>query len=637
METSAKRKPLEHRPDIDGLRAVAVLAVLVYHLGLPMHGGFVGVDVFFVISGFLISSIILDRFSANTFSFAWFYERRARRILPALVVVLAATTALSYRYLFPVELEEYAHSLLAATFSGSNFYFWLKSGYFDSPSASQPLLHTWSLAVEEQFYFALPPFLWLVQTYAPKRLQLSVVCLAVASLALSIVGAYRYPTSTFYLAPSRAWELLLGTLVSLDGFPRLRRAFAREIAGLAGIVLILWSCTAYQTTTVFPGLAALPPCCGAALIIVAGRDGPNLVGRLLSLKPVTAVGLVSYSLYLWHWPVIVFSNLGMTFVHGLDRHQAQVVIALVSGAMAVLSWALVERPFRIGGFFKLSRAAVFRLSGAAVVVLAVSGVSLVTLHGVPGRFSPEAREMAGYLDPQRYDDQFRTGKCFMTARDWQLEKFDLGECMPSSPGKHAVLILGDSHAAHLWWGMNAVHPDWDVMQATAAGCKPVLTQAPRQFPGCTRLMTFVLEKYLPTHHVDAVMLEARWEPGDMKSLAETIEWLQGKHVPLVLLGPMLQYDSPLPRLLAMSMRDHDPDVPAQHRVVAMSGLDRTMSDSATHDWHTPYVSMIDLLCDHDRCAETVQPGVPLLSDYGHLTKEGSVMVAERLRDAGRVP
>jgi hypothetical protein len=463
------------------------------------------------------------------------------------------------------------------------------------------------------------------------------VCLAVASLALSIVGAYRYPTSTFYLAPSRAWELLLGTLVSLDGFPRVRQAFARELAGIVGIGLILWSCCAYQTTTVFPGLAALPPCCGAALVIIAGRDGPNLVGRVLSLKPVTAVGLVSYSLYLWHWPVIVFSNLGMTLVHGLDRHRAQLVIALTSGVLAALSWALVERPFRVGGFLKLSRATVFRLSAAAVATLAVCGVSLVMLGGVPGRFSPEAQEIAGYLDQQRYDDQFRTGTCFMTARDWALESFDVDKCMPSTPGRHSVLILGDSHAAHLWWGMHEVHPDWDVMQATAAGCKPVLTQAPRQFPGCTRLMTFVLEKYLPTHHVDAVLLEARWETSDMQSLAETVEWLEAKHVPLVLLGPMLQYDSPLPRLLAMSMRDNDPAVPAQHRVGAVSALDRAMSESASREWHTPYVSMIDLLCDHDRCVETVQPGVPLLSDYGHLTKEGSVMVAQRLRDAEKVP
>jgi peptidoglycan/LPS O-acetylase OafA/YrhL len=636
--SSTGASSLKHRPDIDGMRAVAVLVVVAYHMGLPIHGGFVGVDVFFVISGFLISSIILTQIKAGTFTFASFYERRTRRIFPALFVTLAVTTVLAYRYLLPIELEDYARSLIAANLSGSNFYFWLTSGYFDNAAASKPLLHTWSLAVEEQFYVVLPIFFWVLKRYAPKRLELSVYCFAAASFALSAVGAYRYPTATFYLAPTRAWELLLGSIISLETFPRLRHPVVRELGGLLGIAMILGASFRFQQTTVFPGISALLPCGGAALIIVAGRDQPSWVGRALSLRPVVFVGLISYSLYLWHWPVIVFSSLGMTLVSGLARRESQALVFVLSMVAATASWRFVERPFRFGGALDLTRAAIFKLALGAIASVAVIGGVGLALHGLPDRFPLQARKVAEYLDQERTHDQFRTDTCFMTARDWDFDKFDPAACMPADPSKGTMLILGDSHAAHLWWGMNAVHSDrLNVMQATSAGCKPVLEQRPRQFPGCTRLMTYVLTQYLPSHHVDTLLLGARWESGDLPSLAKTLEWLRSQHVHVVLFGPMLQYDAPLPRLLAMSIRQNDPDLPALHRVTAMSALDVGMAASAKSEWRVPYVSLIDLLCDKDDCVKYAGTDVPLLSDYGHLTKDGSVLVATRLRDEAKFP
>ncbi len=630
---------LKHRPDVDGMRAVAVLAVLAFHMGLPVHGGFVGVDVFFVISGFLISSIILTQIKAGTFTFASFYERRARRILPALSVTLAVTCVLAYRYLLPVELEDFARSLVSANFSVSNFYYWLTSSYFDTTSEWKPLLHTWTLGVEEQFYVVMPIFFWVLKRFAPKRLDLSVYCLALASFALSAVGVYRYPTATFYLLPTRAWELLVGSIISLESFPRLRNAVVRELAAVVGLALILVACLRYYPTTVFPGVAALPPCIGAALIIVAGREQPSWVGRALSLRPIVFVGLISYSLYLWHWPVIVFQRMGMTMVGGLGKRQAQALVFTVSIALATLSWRFVETPFRHGPKgLNFSRAAIFRFALSAVAALAVVGAIGLLANGIPSRFPAEARKVAEFLDQDRTSEQFRTDTCFMTPRDWDLDKFDFDQCMPADPAKRTLLILGDSHAAHLWWGMRAVHGDrFNVMQATSAGCKPVLEQRPRQFPGCTRLMTYVLTKYLSTHHVDTLLLEARWDPGDLPSLAKTLEWLQSQKTHTVLFGPMLQYDAPLPRLLAMSIRQNDPLVPSLHRVSAMSELDVAMATFAKGPWQVPYVSMIDLLCDKGDCVQYAGPGVPLLSDYGHLTRDGSVLVATRLRDRGLFP
>src|SRR5580704_17097319 len=209
--TNTRELRPRYRADIDGLRAVAVLLVVACHIGIyRFRGGYVGVDVFFVISGYLISSVIFAEIAASRFSLFSFYERRVRRIVPALVVMLFATSLLAYRYLLPVELEDYAKSLVAAIFSKSNFYFWSQSGYFDAPAALKPLLHTWSLAVEEQFYIFFPLFLLTVRRFFPARLRVSIIAIAILSFAASVFGAYKYPSSTFYLAPARIWELLLG-------------------------------------------------------------------------------------------------------------------------------------------------------------------------------------------------------------------------------------------------------------------------------------------------------------------------------------------------------------------------------------------------------------------------------------------
>jgi hypothetical protein len=242
--------------------------------------------------------------------------------------------------------------------------------------------------------------------------------------------------------------------------------------------------------------------------------------------------------------------------------------------------------------------------------------------------------VAGYLDDDSGHDRYRFGKCFMAAFDWELTEFDARTCLAEAPGKPTFVVLGDSHAAHLWWGLNAVYPDANVMQATSVGCKPVLTQRPRQYPGCSRLMAHMLRDFLPRHHVDSVLLGAHWDEGDLDSLSSTLQWLRDHHTTVILLGPMLQYDSPLPRLLAVSIRDRDPNVPRVHRVAGFWRLDERMAALARDAWKVPYVSMIRLLCDGDRCTEYAAPQVPLQADYGHLTEEGSVFVARKLRDSG---
>jgi peptidoglycan/LPS O-acetylase OafA/YrhL len=310
-ETLSGRTALKYRPDIDGLRAVAVLSVLAFHIRLRgIQGGFVGVDVFFVISGYLISSIVFSEIAESRYSVIGFYERRIRRIFPALFAMLAVFSVFAVIYLLPAELVAYGKSTLAATASASNFYFWRHSGYFDSPT-SYPLLHTWSLAVEEQFYILFPLFLLLVRKFFPTRLRPSVIVLFCASLVASAVVVFRYRETAFYMPYTRAWELLLGTILSLGMLPRLPRAWQRNLATLAGIGLIAFSILFYTERMLFPGLSALAPCVGSALIIGAGESGSSLIGKILSWRPIVFIGLISYSLYLWHWPVIVLHQMGV--------------------------------------------------------------------------------------------------------------------------------------------------------------------------------------------------------------------------------------------------------------------------------------------------------------------------------------
>lgn len=633
--TDHQEASLKYRPDIDGLRAVAVLSVVCYHIGLPLHGGYVGVDIFFTISGFLIGSIILRETAERRFSFARFYERRIRRIIPALLAVLLASTVLGFYFLLPAELVDFAKSLFAATFSVSNIYFWGQTGYFDGPATTKPLLHTWSLAVEEQFYVLLPILLVLLRRFLPRRVDVVIYVLASLSFLISVYGAFRYPSATFFWMHTRAWELLLGTMLALGSCPQIRRPVLRNVAAVAGLLMICAALVLYRSGTPFPGLAAMPPCLGAALIIAAGRSGRNLVGRLLSLKPATFVGLISYSLYLWHWPLIVYHEFGFTILRGLDRRQTELELFVVSIAVATLSWRFVEVPFRTGAL-RMSGRRLMISASVTLLMTAILSIGLVVFRGLDFRFAPRAREIAAYIDNDPHDsrDQYRNGICFITSGTATLRDFPLATCLPDNSQKTSILVFGDSHAAALWWGLDQVFKGANVMQATASGCKPVLHQRPRQLASCTAIMDYILKDYLPTHKVDAVLIEAHWDPDDLASLGETLSWLRQRNISAIVVGPIVQYDSSLPRLLATSISHGDPLLPSEHRLQFVEPLDREMAALARDSWHTPYISLFRLFCAKGVCDEYAQPDVPLQSDYGHLTKAGSVLAAERIKALG---
>jgi peptidoglycan/LPS O-acetylase OafA/YrhL len=632
------RAHLIYRPDIDGLRAVAVLLVFAYHLeAFSVFGGFVGVDVFFVISGFLISSVILREIDESRFSLAAFYERRIRRIFPALIVMMFLSTIAAYFFMLPSELVSFAKSLVAALFSVSNFYFWRESGYF-SPNGNKPLLHTWSLGVEEQFYIFFPLFLMLVRRYFSGQFRRAVIGVAAGSFLLSVFGAYADPTSAFYLPVTRIWELLLGTMLSLHIFPAIQSRIWRNLFSAIGLLLIVASAFAYSNRTHFPGIAALAPCCGAALIIAAGEAGTSVVGRLLSLQPVVFIGLISYSLYLYHWPVIVFQQMSMIQLRNVSNRNVHAAILVFSIAIATLSWRFVEAPFRRGRWM-LRGASAFRFAGACTMVLAAIGLGILAFRGFPSRYTAAEVAISSYLDSAV---PARSGSCFIESGQAVAEKFDVADCMHQDPSRKNYLLIGDSHAAHVWYGLHTVFPDVNFLQANASGCEPTIQHKQTRLldplddflwgDACKPMMEYVYKDYLPTHHVDRILIAARWEPEDLPRLDYTIRALKGQGLDVVLFGPIIQYDSPLPRLLVTSLKNGDPTFPIKHRVNRYRTVDDELAQLAANTWRVTYISYFKLLCPNGVCVEYAGKDIPLQSDYGHLTKAGSLLVAERVKE-----
>lgn len=382
-EQNSSEFDLNYRSDIDGLRAFAVLIVILYHAKIPgVSGGFVGVDVFFVISGFLITTILAKQFSALRFSLLDFYARRAKRILPLLFTVLVCSSIAGFFLLLPPEFGLMAKSLSPIAGFFSNLYFLrAKNDYWEQTTlSSQPFVHTWSLAVEEQFYLVFPVlllvgFLFFRSRLAPRslrKLKIFITFLFVGSLAFSIYSLGENPSSAFYILPSRAWELLMGSLLALivvDNRGWRVPTFISNLMGILGLVFILIPTTLYTETTLFPGINALLPCLGAAFIIFSGYQNEKSISRrLLSIKPLVFIGLLSYSLYLWHWPVFVFSKSPYWIYWGWGNPPLLIQLVLIF-ALSFITWKFVEGPFRHS-----KRSKKFTLISAA---LASAGIALL--------------------------------------------------------------------------------------------------------------------------------------------------------------------------------------------------------------------------------------------------------------------
>jgi peptidoglycan/LPS O-acetylase OafA/YrhL len=644
-----------YRADIDGLRAIAVMLVVLNHLQFRYFtGGYVGVDVFFIISGYLIGSSMISEFKRGSFSLAAFYERRVRRIFPALLVMLFAVTALAYRYLMPIAFTGYARSLLTALLSFSNLQFWHEAGYFDAPSAAKPLLHTWSLAVEEQFYIFLPLVLWLVFRWFPLRVRSILWCCSGVSFLLAIwVTRVDSPTA-FFWSPLRAWELLGGVLVSQHAFALLRKRNVREIAAAIGLAMILIPGAVYSSATVFPGWTALPPCLGAALIIAAGQVGPSVTGSLLSTTPFTFIGLISYSLYLWHWPIFVFQNTALLLT---DRPSYMLVTKLivlgVSLVIATLSWRFVETPFR-KGFFKRSHTHLFVVNGVAALIILIAGIGFLYTKGLPSRFPENVVDMERFSD-YKPAKEWREPECFLDSKS-SFKDYRPDTCLNASAGKKTYLIYGDSTAAQLYPGLTRAFSETHFQQATSSSCPPYQGNTNRTpySDNCHALWRYMHETYLSTQHPDAVLLAATWSQESLELLGPEIQNFQNRGIQVILIGPPIDFNFPLPLLLAAEMQEKTSNhVRAEnitrHMNVEAMQIDTKMSKMAKDQWHVQYISYFKDLCGQqiedaakaqwettNGCPLFTDSGEPLIFDQHHFTLSGSLLFANTVRRLGQI-
>lgn len=434
---TASTASFKYRPDVDGLRALAVLPVLLYHARLGCTGGFVGVDVFFVISGFVISSLILKEVAAGTFSMVNFWERRIRRIMPALSLVVVAVLTAGWLFDLPEDFQTLAKSVMAQALMAANFFFWKGGNYFDPGVETKPLLHTWSLAVEEQFYLLFPLLLTLMIRVRPATWRRWILGGAVVSLILSIVWSYSSHNQrvAFYLLPARAWELLIGALLAIYSGRFSASRPVGETCGFAGLGLIAWSVLFYDESTRFPGLAALAPCLGAAMIIASSETRTSIVGRLLSLKPLVFIGLVSYPLYLWHWPLLVFSK--YLFAYELSAG-IRILLLLASLLLAVLSWKFFEMPFRQRRWLG-ERRQIFAFAAIVTMVFCAFSYLVDSAKGIPSRFSARVLAYAAMGDQNDgfWDD-------ISAERTLSGHFTDLGPAQSDKPV--SLMVWGDSHA-----------------------------------------------------------------------------------------------------------------------------------------------------------------------------------------------
>lgn len=566
--------PISYRPEIDGLRAVAVIAVVLFHAPLKCPGGYVGVDVFFVLSGYLITSLILRNLEIGHFSLAGFWERRVRRIFPALSIMVLGSLLVGGLLLLPSDFEHLGKSIIAQALFAANVFFWrddsARGGYFGPTSDDRPLLHTWSLAVEEQFYLLFP--LLLIWLYRVRRLQrpgsMSWVMFLgmMVGLAVAALSVKHVPGAAFYLLPARAWELLCGAWVAAVPAAYVsRRRLVREVSSWLGLIAILLPCLFYSKDTPFPGLAALPPCLGAALIIWSNgcsKDndlGLTSAGRLLALRPVVFVGLISYSFYLWHWPVLVFGK--YWWLRPTSPWYFRLGLLLVAFVLSVISWRFVEIPFRLEKTAG-TRNGIFRFAAGMTLLSLALGAGLVVSRGLPARL-PEsvAKNAATALDG-------------FTAKDYDLTSDDIRADLLIRFGDQSrdnfptLLLWGDSHAQHAIAALEVYCLERGIAGVAATrGAKPPVTDAVFH-TGYEADPEFAAEvmKYVKRTRITQVILAARWcwyQGLDPKLLADslprTINALHSAGCTVWVLQDVPDVDTDAPKALIRSaiFRFHD--------------------------------------------------------------------------------
>ena len=625
----------DHRPEINGLRAVAVLPVIFNHAGFSFAaGGYLGVDIFFVISGFLITGILLSDLRRGQFSLFGFYERRARRILPALVAVVAATSFFCWIWMIPVQFLQFSKSIIAVTLFYSNVFFWQTNDYFAPAAEVLPLLHTWSLAVEEQFYLIFPLLLAAIWRFGMHRVWWFLLALAVGSLLVAEWGWRNAQSANFYLAFGRAWELLAGSLVALWMARHTHRVSA--LWSWIGLAMILAAMLWFDETTPMPSLYGVLPVVGTALVLLCGRADVG-AGRLLSFPPLVGLGLISYSAYLWHQPVFALTRLR------LPEPPSPLLLAGLIGvtlALATLSWAFVEQPFRgRAGSRRFSSRSIAGLSVLSAAAMIGFGLFGITSGGASFRLPAEARMRADQFEQavRNVNNMIRLGRCALpfAHRERALAPFlAQWDCHATADGgrrRADLAIWGDSHAGPVAAALrlNGV----DVMQMSGAGCSLAPSQMDRQ----CRAIADRLKEEIVKDEVTSVWLVNRFHPRELlpEVISETISYWTIPGVQVSVFAPIPEF----PKLEIAIIRELWYNEPAD--ITADLGPnDRFMDAAVAGRFTAAGFRIIDskpLFCGVRPDCAPILAGQLLMADESHMTEYGAELFGKLLLATYPVP
>lgn len=644
----------KYRPDIDGLRAVAVLCVVIFH-AFPsvLKGGFIGVDVFFVISGFLITSIIVGNLDRGSFRFADFYGRRVRRIFPVLLVVLSASYGAGWVLMYGDEYRQLGKHITGGAGFVANFVLWGESGYFGSAAHAKPLLHLWSLGVEEQFYIVWPALLWFGKRRGWPLLWLTVV-LGLVSFILNIAAVQGDPVRAFYSPQTRFWQMLTGSVLAcmtLHGQSLLGRWRPAALAGprwrnaqsWAGLALIVAGLALVTEARAFPGWWALLPTLGAAMLIAAG--GQAWVNRVvLGNRVMAAIGLISFPLYLWHWPLLVFLHLTSLASSPWARAGA---LAL-AGVLAWLCYRFLEKPLRSGGATRTKTAVLVAL----MVLAAAVGATTWYRDGFPSRLKQDGQDYGAYFEnspaewrffrrlgiPEKYhhECEFFDIESFREGRTTSVPRLSIATtCYRRDPAKpKAVLLWGDSHAEHLSYGLRRNLPsDWQVLQVASSGCPPSVAETgPSRVNQCVQSNWFALQTVARAH--PDVVVVGQHDSHTLAKMREIGDRLQAMGVKkVVFVGPVPHWSPELPRVMMTELWATKP-----HRTFV--GVDRPFIDNNTvlragfpGSDRMVYVDVIDFMCNREGCLTYLgdDPKTGITSyDYGHFMPPISDLVGRQL-------
>lgn len=635
---------ITYRKDLDGLRAIAVIAVIVFHMNNSwLSGGFVGVDVFFTLSGFFICRHIYEAIQKNNFYLTDFYKSRIRRLVPNLLFVLLVTTVFATLYLIPSDLKRYGVSLISSILAFSNIaYLFGGNGYFFPDAAAVPLLHTWSLSLEWQFYVICPVILIGLHKYFPRNLTTILIGLVGISFLLGCYITMHHPSASFYLFPTRAWEIGLGGLVALGVFGIPQARWQREASAFSGLLLILISCILYSPRTPLPGVAAMLPCGGTALLIWAGSGVPehdasrsSVVARLLSVKPCVFLGIISYSLYLWHWPVLSLSN--YVIPEEPDLYENARIFALIF-ILSCISWNYVEKPFRYNGYARMpwTRDVKYVVSTALAVV--VCGCYLVWTDGLTSRFSTKAVSLASATDnvsPERE-------RCHADGNG-NLDYSDT--CLFGNSIDPQIVVFADSHGVEIAYALSewGVEHGFSVRQVTASSCPPVMNFVFEDLTGCPlhvekmvaglvkdRPSIVVLSSYMFFWHKE-------WNEGGgfWRGFEDTLETISNAGHHIVLLGGTPPHDrASLPRLLAMlESFDKAKSYRFPIDIDAAREIDMRLN-ALSEKYDASYIPLLSYLCGDQGSCSGLHKGTPIYSDRHHLSLDTTVDLVEQVIGPG---